>query len=296
VTIISQLKEGDGVIKALIEPDGHVAQVSAESFPVHPDLRWIDVPDGTTVHGGWTFDGKKFHPPHPGIPARGGRGYGGDINIRGHDGARGSETVTATLPRVSGLQLTPNDLYALGAVVAQWAIAEYLIVSHAHTLLALTSNLKLQATKLDRNFSKLQEQWKELIKDVCSTSPDHLRIGLALAGTGKILKEDRDAAAHWPGSRDGFRLDIPAKFVNVGIRKGFPGTTQKNFTPEQLFSLSENIFKFAMDVGAYGAAIMPDLFPQNCTWHGPRPAGRLIDVHEFVSIKPQPRAQPILKA
>jgi len=51
-------------MKALVQPDGRVAQVVADgkTFPVHPSLRWIDCDD--TVRPDWhTFDGAAFVPP-----------------------------------------------------------------------------------------------------------------------------------------------------------------------------------------------------------------------------------------
>ena len=35
--------------KALVLLDGRIAEVRDDVFPVHPDLRWVDVPDGTTT-------------------------------------------------------------------------------------------------------------------------------------------------------------------------------------------------------------------------------------------------------
>jgi hypothetical protein len=75
-------------VKALVEPNGHVAQVCEEAFPVHPLLRWVDVPPDVPVTAGWTCDGKSFRPPclRPGAGGRGGSGYGGNINIGGDGG------------------------------------------------------------------------------------------------------------------------------------------------------------------------------------------------------------------
>lgn len=42
--------------KALILQDGRITEVADKEFPVHPDLKWIDVPDDTTTRD--TFDGK----------------------------------------------------------------------------------------------------------------------------------------------------------------------------------------------------------------------------------------------
>lgn len=38
-------------MKALIEPSGRIAEVRADTFPVHESLRWVDCPeDITTLH------------------------------------------------------------------------------------------------------------------------------------------------------------------------------------------------------------------------------------------------------
>jgi hypothetical protein len=277
-------------MRALVEPDGHVAEVSDHGFPVHEALRWIEVPPDKGVTAGWTYDGTDFYPPVRSAPARDGRGYGGDVNLRGADKG-GASLETVTVPRVSGLQLTANDLHALGVVIAQWAVAEHFIVSQAYSLQSLTTDPELRAVRLDVPFARLRDQWKKLVRSVCKTSPDHLKIGIALAGAAKTFKEDRDAAAHWPGSRDGFQLDEPPRFLSVGLRQGV-NKKQKRFTPEDLSALSENIHRFALDILAYGHAIMPDLFPQQTKWVGARPASRLIDTHQFTSIKPQPQTKP----
>jgi hypothetical protein len=73
----------------------------------------------------------------------------------------------ADLPRVSGLQLTAEDLHALGAVVAQWSVAEVMITRHIQILADLTTNTDLQQRRLPQQFLKLQELWKELLRDVC---------------------------------------------------------------------------------------------------------------------------------
>ncbi|WP_119169057.1 hypothetical protein [Algihabitans albus] len=57
-------------MKALIEPTGRIAQVSAEPFPVAKPLLWVEVPDDTTTADTW--DGEKVvkytDPPAP-VPA-----------------------------------------------------------------------------------------------------------------------------------------------------------------------------------------------------------------------------------
>lgn len=38
-------------MKALIEPTGRIAEICADTFPVHESLRWVDCPeDITTLH------------------------------------------------------------------------------------------------------------------------------------------------------------------------------------------------------------------------------------------------------
>jgi hypothetical protein len=36
-------------MKALIEPSGRIAEICVDTFPVHPDLVWVDVADDTTA-------------------------------------------------------------------------------------------------------------------------------------------------------------------------------------------------------------------------------------------------------
>ncbi len=39
--------------KALVEPDGRIAQIATDIFPVAPPLEWVDVPDDTTTRHTW---------------------------------------------------------------------------------------------------------------------------------------------------------------------------------------------------------------------------------------------------
>jgi hypothetical protein len=75
-------------MKALVEPDGHVADVRETEFPVHPSLQWITIPDGQDVQPGWQFRDGEFHfvRREHGSGGRGGSAYGGDINIGGGGG------------------------------------------------------------------------------------------------------------------------------------------------------------------------------------------------------------------
>ena len=36
--------------KALVLLDGRIAEIRNDEFPVHPDLKWVDVPDDTVVN------------------------------------------------------------------------------------------------------------------------------------------------------------------------------------------------------------------------------------------------------
>ena len=53
--------------KALVTVAGKICEVRANTFPVHPDLAWVDVPDDT-IAGFDTWDGAqvvKWVPPSP---------------------------------------------------------------------------------------------------------------------------------------------------------------------------------------------------------------------------------------
>lgn len=78
-------------MRALIEPNGRVADVHETGFPVHPALRWVDVPAGVPVERGWRHDNGAFHPapPQAGTGGDGGSAYGGDLNIGGEGGSGG---------------------------------------------------------------------------------------------------------------------------------------------------------------------------------------------------------------
>lgn len=188
-------------------------------------------------------------------------------------------------PKVSGLQLTPQDLHALGAVVAQWAIAEHFITSHVHHLTQLTVNPRVHRMKWRTEFGRMQSQWKELLKDVCANTEEYLDIGIRLAGAAKVLKEDRNAAAHWPASRDGFRLDVVPKFVQINLQDGTFQKRQKNFTPAHLIELSERIYQLGSDVNFFNFALTCDLFPSLCTWHGPKPEGPILRTRSIPTIE-----------
>ena len=200
------------------------------------------------------------------------------------------------LPKISGLQLTPQDLHALGAVVAQWAVAEHFITSHVYQLTLLTANPPLHHMKLRAEFGRLQSQWKELLKDVCANTEEYLDIGIKLAGAAKVLKEDRDAAAHWPASRDGFRLDVVPKFVQISLRDGSFQKQQKNFTPAHLIELSERVYQLGADVNFFNFALMCDLFPALCTWHGPKPEGPILRTRQFPTIQKPLHPRPTSRA
>lgn len=173
-------------------------------------------------------------------------------------------------PRVSGLQLTAEDLHALGAVVAQWAIAEVVIMRHVQILADLTPNVELQ------------EAWKELLNDIHKGHNRYISVGVALAGAASNLRQDRDAAVHWPGSRSGVKLDDPVDFIQVNIRTGI--TTRKSFSPQELLKLSERIYQLYCDVTFFDLALVADLFPSRCTWHGQKPNGAILDTRPIPTI------------
>jgi hypothetical protein len=294
-------------MKALIEPDGHVVEVRDEMFPVHRKYKWIDIPEGIKVTSGWFYTNGAFTPPRPGAAGRGaipdyladpslfspqqgggigGSASGGDINIRGRDASR--RFVTVQLPLVSGLQLTVEDLHALGAVVAQWALAESSIKEHVRNLTGLPYRHQDEPA-LPREFGRVQERWKDLLKTVCGSSAKHLEIGRMLAGAAKVLKEDRDAACHWPASRSGFQTDVDPRFVRVG--KADPPS--KTFSTAGLLDLSERIFELGEDVRMFDGTIMPDLFPQQVTYvGGTAPTTPTIDTVRFFTIENPPSRSP----
>ncbi|MCH7539644.1 MAG: hypothetical protein IH999_04490 [Proteobacteria bacterium] len=193
-------------------------------------------------------------------------------------------------PRVSGLQLTPKDLYALGTVIAHWAIAEMFITTHVYKLSLLTPNPANRSKPIRQAFGRMREQWKTLLAEVCGANPQYLKIGLALASASKVLKEDRDAAAHWPASRGDPQFDVPLKFVHLDIAKRT--RKQKNFTPEELLALAERIYQLGSDVNFFDFAMFCDLFPSQCTWHGPKPKGPILRTHRFPTIEKPLRPQP----
>jgi hypothetical protein len=295
-------RENTPHMKALVEPDGHVVGVWAEVFPVHRKYKWVDVPEHGEVTAGWFYRLGVFTRPRPGAGGRGaianfladpslrptgGGAIGGaawgdfHIALRGRDASQ--RFVRVDLPLVSGLLLTVQDLHALGAIVAQWAIAESSIKSHVQLLAACSGEDKA----VPWEFGRVQERWKELLKKVCGASAKHLEIGRALAGAAKILKEDRDAACHWPAGRSGFRTDIDARFVQVGTAD----PPSKTFTTAELLSLSERIFDLGDDVRAFDGTIMPDLFPERVTYVGaPAPTRPTINSVRFVTLENPPRA------
>jgi len=196
---------------------------------------------------------------------------------------------------VPGLQLTDDDLHALGAVVAQWAIAEKQIIIHVFNLTHLTTNPSYRRMKLRGEFSRLQPQWKDLLKDICSDEPDYLDVGTKLAGAAKVLKEDRDAACHWPASRDPSDPNAPSKFVNISVAK-FPPFEAKYFAPDQLYELATRIYQLGSDVNFFGFALMCDLFPSLCTWHGPKPESPILQTRQFPTIQKPLHPRPTSRA
>lgn len=54
---------------ALVHPDGSVLEAQSVIFPVHPDMRWVDI--GANIQNigrGWTHDGLRFIAPLPQPP------------------------------------------------------------------------------------------------------------------------------------------------------------------------------------------------------------------------------------
>lgn len=49
-------------MKALVK-DNRIVQVATETFPVHPDFQWRDVPNNVTTE--WTWNGTEAAPPEP---------------------------------------------------------------------------------------------------------------------------------------------------------------------------------------------------------------------------------------
>ena len=56
-------------MKALIQPDGRVAQIvkNAEIFPVHKDLKWVTIPakEVSKVQTEWMYEDSNFSAPLP---------------------------------------------------------------------------------------------------------------------------------------------------------------------------------------------------------------------------------------
>ena len=52
--------------KALVTQDGTIVEVRDDTFEVHPDLSWIDVPDDTEAYRDkWEFTRNERIPPAP---------------------------------------------------------------------------------------------------------------------------------------------------------------------------------------------------------------------------------------
>jgi hypothetical protein len=110
----------------------------------------------------------------------------------------------------------------------------------------LTTNVELHERRLPQQFMKLQEAWKELLNDICKGHNRYISVGVGLAGAASNLRQDRDAAVHWPGSCSGGKLDDPVDFIQVNIRTGT--TKRKTFSAQELLNLSERICQLYCDV------------------------------------------------
>ncbi|WP_160286407.1 hypothetical protein [Pseudomonas knackmussii] len=51
-----------GAVAELFSTDGDIAEM------FHPDLVWVEVPDGVEVATGWTYEGGEFHAPTLPVP------------------------------------------------------------------------------------------------------------------------------------------------------------------------------------------------------------------------------------
>ncbi|MEA3191723.1 MAG: hypothetical protein QOD26_56 [Betaproteobacteria bacterium] len=166
-----------------------------------------------------------------------------------------------------------------------------MIKSHVFSLLGLTTNPQFKNVKLPKRYQRVQELWKALLHDICSVHGEYLDVGTKLAGAAKNLKADRDAVAHWPASRSGFSLDPEPVFIGVDWRSF--DKEKKQFSPEEVYALSERIFQLGSDVTFFGFALFCDLFPSRCTWRGPKPEGPILRTRPILTIqKPIRRQRP----
>lgn len=192
----------------------------------------------------------------------------------------------------TGLALNDNEFKALAAIVAQWAMAEKAIASHVYRLTLLSNRLEFQfhmrTNEFPVNFKKLHKLWKDALKDVASDSPEHLSIGLSLASAAKTMNRRRNSAAHWPAIRQTADPNSPLRFLNLPTVPAAI-TNAETFSLDQLKELAEDIFNLACDVRWYDSALIGDLFPSQCTWHGPKPADPILHSRPFPTITKYPR-------
>jgi hypothetical protein len=152
------------------------------------------------------------------------------------------------------LQLSDDDLRAIGEVAAQWSLANAILEM---LLIIMASNnpkaSHLIAKRL-KGFDTKADACKTVFKTCFDAFPLHKKIGLTLMSRGKEISTERNIALHWPASRAG---SITLQFADTNF---WAAATKRDWTIPQLLALADTISDWTMDGPLASQA----------TWHGPR--------------------------
>ena len=192
----------------------------------------------------------------------------------------------------SGLSLTDGDYRALGAVVANWALAETVFLG---TLRFLHEHPNVENTEFAqeriRDFRRKVTNWKKSISLICEPDNPYRELGIFLASRGKELKNDRDVACHWPATRI---VANPDQSIHFSNNENLFETVK--FDTAGLEALAADILEWSANVSAFAVMISFDLMQQPLTGTrvGERPEwmSAILDRYRRTYRKPQIRTKP----
>ena len=141
------------------------------------------------------------------------------------------------------LQLSDDDLRAIGEVAAQWSLANAIL----EMLLVIMASCNPKATHLTAkrliSFDRKADACKTVFKTCFDAFPLHKEIGLALMIRGKQLSTERNIALHWPASRAPEAITV--QFADMNF---WATTTKRDWTIPQLLALADTISDWTMDI------------------------------------------------
>lgn len=184
------------------------------------------------------------------------------------------------------LQLTDEDLRALGAVAAHWAIAEMTASDLLATLVGTDEGIRLNLpSEQIISFSSKAKNIKKLLRASCERFPKHLEVGLALISAGREIARERNLLTHWVASRSGSASSPTIQFANIQQPPARFSVEHSHWTTAELLDLADHIADWWSDLGRFRFSLICDgPLASRTVWHGSKPEHLALEPDIFCTI------------